>query len=84
MHIVNLTMIPSKSNLSLGERLGVNAAIYFDINRRGDLAEHIDTFVRSSSEDRNTLIARGHERAKQFSWERSAEKLSEIYRTILA
>lgn len=77
-------MIPSKSNLLPSERLGVNAATYFDINRRGDLAEHIDTFVRSSLEDRNTLIARRHERAKQFSWERSAEKLSEIYRTILA
>lgn len=83
MHLVNLTMIPSKSNLSPSERLGVNAATCFDINRRGDLAEHIDTFVRSSSEDRNTLIARGHERAKQFSWEKSAQMLSEVYRNII-
>ena len=71
------------NNASCFPEVGGDAAIYFDINRRGDLAEHIDTFVRSSLEDRNTLIARGHERAKQFSWEKSAQMLSEVYRNIL-
>ena len=63
--------------------VGGDAAIYFDINRKGDLAEHIDAILRSSIEDRYALIARGHERAKQFSWEKSAQMLSEVYRNIL-
>lgn len=63
--------------------VGGDAAIYFDINRKGDLAEHIDAILRNSIEDRYALIARGYERAKQFSWEKSAQMLSEVYRNIL-
>ena len=65
-------------------RAGGNAAIYFDINLRGDLAEHIEVFLQSPKQDKADLIARGRERAKLFSWEESARKLSDVYKTILA
>ena len=64
--------------------VGGDAAIYFDINRRGDLAEHIEAFLQVPEQDRKDLIARGRERAQLFSWEESAKKLSHIYKNLLA
>lgn len=72
------------NNASCFPEVGGDAAIYFDINRRGDLAEHIEAFLLSPKQDRNDLINRGQERAKLFSWEKSARKLSDIYKTLLA
>lgn len=72
------------NNASCFPEVGGDAAIYFDINRRGDLAEHLDAFLRSSEQDRTDLITRGRVRAKLFSWEDSARKLSHVYKTILA
>lgn len=72
------------NNASCFPEVGGDAAIYFDINRRGDLAEHLEAFLRSSEQDRTDLITRGRERAKLFSWEDSARKLSHVYKTILA
>lgn len=72
------------NNASCFPEVGGDAAIYFDINRRSDLAEHIEAFLLSPEQDRNDLIARGRERAQLFSWEESAKKLSHIYNTLLA
>ena len=72
------------NNASCFPEVGGDSAIYFDINRRGDLGEHIENFLWTSEQDRANLIARGRERAKLFSWEESARKLSHIYQTILA
>ena len=58
--------------------------IYFDINSRGDLAEHLEAFLQTPEQDRKDLIAHGKEQAKLFSWEESARKLSDVYKTILA
>ena len=72
------------NNASCFPEVGGGAAIYFDINRRGDLAEHIEAFLQASEQDRAVMIARGRERAKIFSWEESARKLSHVYQTIIA
>ena len=72
------------NNASCFPEVGGDAAIYFDINRRGDLAEHLEAFLLTPEQDRNDLIACGRERAKLFSWEESARKLSDVYKTILA
>ena len=63
--------------------VGGNAAIYFDINRRGDLAEHIEAFLQTPEQDKADLIARGRERAKLFLWEESARRLKYVYDNIL-
>lgn len=72
------------NNASCFPEVGGDAAIYFDINCRGDLAEHIESFLQVSRQDRVDLIARGRERAKLFSWEGSAKILSYVYNSILA
>lgn len=72
------------NNASCFPEVGGDAAIYFDINRRGDLAEHIRAFLQSPEQDKVNLITRGRERAKLFSWEESAKKLSCVYKNILA
>lgn len=72
------------NNASCFPEVGGDAAIYFDINRRGDLAEHLDAFLQSSEQDKNDLIQCGQERTKLFSWEESARKLSHVYKTLLA
>lgn len=72
------------NNASCFPEVGGEAAIYFDINRRGDLMEHIEVFLQAPEQDRTDMIARGLERAKLFSWEESAKKLLHVYNTILA
>ena len=71
------------NNASCFPEVGGDAAIYFDINRRGDLAEHIEAFMQAPEQYRTELIARGRERTKLFSWEESAKKLKHIYEKIL-
>lgn len=70
------------NNASCFPEVGGDAAIYFDINRRGDLAEHIEAFLQAPEQDRADMIARGRERAKLFSWEESARKLLHAYYTL--
>ena len=72
------------NNASCFPEIGGNAAIYFDINHRGNLAEHIKAFLQESEQDKANLITRGRERAKLFSWEESARKLTKVYHDILA
>ena len=43
-----------------------------------------EAFLQTPGHNRNNLIARGRERAKPFSWEENARKLSHVYKIILA
>ena len=71
------------NNASCFPEVGGDAAIYFDINHRGDLADHIISFYKTSTEDRNALISKGKDRLSHFSWEKSAIQLKQIYKSIL-
>lgn len=71
------------NNASCFPEVGGDAAVYFDINRRGDLAEHIEAFLQVPEQDRIDLIVRGRERVKLFSWEESVRKLKQVYDSIL-
>ena len=72
------------NNASCFPEVGGDAAMYFDINSRGDLADHIEAFLQAPEQDRTDLIARGRERARLFSWEESAKELANVYNTIIA
>lgn len=63
--------------------IGGDAAIYFDINQKGNLAEHVIGLLQSSEEYRQQIINKGAKRVKCFSWEESAHKLKQVYETIL-
>lgn len=71
------------NNASCFPEIGGAAAIYFDINQKGDLANHIGELLHCSNEDRQQIIARGRERALCFSWKESAHKLMQVYENIL-
>lgn len=71
------------NNASCFPEIGGDAAVYFDINKKGDLAEHIVELLQYSDEDRQQIIRKGIQRAKCFSWEESARKLMQVYETIL-
>ena len=70
------------NNASCFPEIGGDAAIYFDINQKGDLAEHAMKLLQYSDEDRQQIISKGTQRAKCFSWEESAHKLMQVYETI--
>ena len=70
------------NNASCFPEIGGDAAIYFDIKQKGDLAEHTMELLQYSDEDRQQIIDKGTQRAKCFSWEASARKLMQVYETI--
>ncbi len=71
------------NNASCFPEVGGNAAIFFDINRRGELAEQLIYLYQAPKESRDNIISKGKERLKIFSWENSAKQLKRIYENIL-
>jgi glycosyltransferase involved in cell wall biosynthesis len=69
------------SNVSSIPEVVGEAGLYFDptsIEAMREVMEH----VASSNEVRADLIARGHERAKRFSYDRCAAKTMDVYREV--
>lgn len=71
------------NNASCFPEVAGDAAIYFDINKRGDMAERFIELYQASNERRDELIAIGKSRLSLFSWEESAKKLKRIYDNLL-
>ena len=67
---------------SIPEVVG-DAAVFFDPDSSDSIALAIDS-VLNNAELRGTLIARGRERIKMFSWEQCAEQTLDVYRKVLA
>lgn len=59
-----------------------DAAWYFNPLDVHDIARSIDEIL-SNTELRNTLVRRGRERAKEFSWQRMAEQTLAVYQKAL-
>lgn len=70
------------NDVSCFPEIGGDAAIYFDIKKKGDLYDHVLELLHFSGEDRQQYITRGVQRAKRFSWEESSRKLGQIYNFI--
>lgn len=63
--------------------IGGNAAIYFDLdNDKGNLCDRLEEFLKYSTEQKDDLLAKQRERLSFFSWERSAEKLGQVYEMV--
>lgn len=71
------------NNASCFPEVGGDAVMYFDINRKGELAEQIISIYKAPYETRKDLINRGKERLKLFSWEKSAKELKHIYERLI-
>jgi glycosyltransferase involved in cell wall biosynthesis len=71
------------NNASCFPEIAGDAAIYFDIKKKGDFAEHFIHFLQSSRQDKEDQITKGHLRVKEYSWEKSAKLLSNLYKELL-
>ncbi len=73
--------VASSNAGSLPEVLG-NAAVFFDPNDERAMATAMEALVNDQSL-RTTLIARGQENLRRFSWDRAAAQTAEVYRNTL-
>lgn len=71
------------NNASCFPEVAENAAIYFDINKEGDLFEKFENFYLSRESYRKEMIEKGRLQVEKYSWEKSAELLSNIYISII-
>lgn len=70
------------NNASCFPEIAGDAAVYFDIEQYGDLAEKMISFLHSSEKDKLTLITKQSNRLKIYSWDKTAELLYEMYSRI--
>ncbi len=66
------------SNLPVCREMCQDAALYFDPSDVNSLVMHLERLMREV-DLRSNLINRGKERAKLFSWEKSAQKLIAVF-----
>jgi exopolysaccharide biosynthesis WecB/TagA/CpsF family protein len=66
------------NNSSLGE-LGKDAALLFDPNSPEEIAKCMEEILTNPTKQQD-LIAKGAEKAKQFSWEKTANSFIELYK----
>jgi len=71
------------NNASCFPEVAEDAAIYFDINKDGDLYEKFAVLYSSGNSSRKEMIQKGRVQAEKYSWEKSAELLKEVYDTLL-
>jgi len=74
------TPIASSNATSLPE-IAADAAIYFDPSSQQNMREAINIVFQNLGVQR-TLRNAGFERVKQFSWEKTAQKMLKIYREV--
>jgi glycosyltransferase involved in cell wall biosynthesis len=76
------TPVVAANRSSIPEVVG-EAGILFDPERPEELT---DILVALASDEtmRESLITRGHQRVQQFSWNTTAEKTVEVYRTLVS
>jgi glycosyltransferase involved in cell wall biosynthesis len=70
------------SNASCFSEIGGEAAMYFEKNCVEDLSSKMIE-VLQNKDLRDNLIAKGAERNKQFSWEKTTAKTLELYKKVL-
>ncbi|KXG87018.1 glycosyltransferase family 4 protein [Agrobacterium bohemicum] len=59
------------SNIEPAREVCGDAALYFDPNDAHDISRSVE-YLRANPDLRSTMIERGHARAAEFSWDRSA------------
>jgi len=67
------------SNASCFPEIAGNAGIYFDPESIDDMREKIESVICSESL-RETLVSKGFERLKNFSWRKCAEQTAWVYK----
>ncbi|MFH0969229.1 MAG: glycosyltransferase family 1 protein [Patescibacteria group bacterium] len=70
------------SDIPVHREIGGEAALYFDISSIDDFSEKLYNSLTDENL-RNKLISSGLERINLFSWQKSAEKLLDIYKKLI-
>ena len=61
-----------------------DGAVFFNLDEdSSDLAEVMEQFLAMRQEDKNSLIEKQLQRLKYFSWEKSAQKLADVYLSLM-
>jgi glycosyltransferase involved in cell wall biosynthesis len=74
------TAVVASNRSSIPEVVG-DAAMLVDPERAEEITEALVTLANNSTL-RESLIARGYDRVKQFSWENTAEQTRNVYRSL--
>ena len=75
------TVVVASNSSSIPEVVG-DAGILFDPKATADLAD-IFLSLLNGSQERDTLIALGYQRAKQFSWDKTVAQTLDVYRSVV-
>ena len=75
------TVVVAANSSSIPEVVG-DAGILFEPKSVNDLADILISLL-SSANNRDRLIAKGEKRARKFSWDATAEKTVQVYRTLV-
>ena len=71
------------NNVSSLPEVGGDAVLYFQETIENSLSKSVEMLLHDA-ELRNGLVQRGHERVKQFSWQKSAAAHLSLYKSIAA
>lgn len=74
--------VASSQASSMPEILG-DAAIYFDPTSSDEILRALNT-IAYDTQRRQSLILKGRERVKRYSWKKCADKTLDIYRSLIA
>jgi glycosyltransferase involved in cell wall biosynthesis len=74
------TPVVASNRASIPEVVG-DAGILFDPDRAKELTDILVSLARDPA-SREALIQRGYERARQFSWDKTAQQTFEVYRNL--
>lgn len=74
------TVVVASNSSSIPEVVG-DAGILFDPKATGDLADILLSLL-DGSQERDTLIAKGYQRTKEFSWDKTVSQTLDVYRSV--
>ena len=72
------------NNKSVFPEIAQDAAIFFELDDdKQNLTEKLEEFLNFTSSQKEDLIKKQSERLELFSWKKSAEKLNDIYKSVI-
>ena len=74
------TVVVASNSSSIPEVVG-DAGILFEPKAPGDLADILLSLL-DSSQERDRLIAKGYQRTKMFSWDKTVSQTLDVYRSV--
>ena len=72
------------NNKSCFPEIAKDSAIYFDLdNEKQNMAESLELVYNMNDENKQLLIEKQYKRLSNFSWDNSAKKLADLYKSIV-